>query len=150
MAVDSIEGLMVTPLKIIPVDKGDVLHGIKVSESSFVGFGEAYFSTIHFGHTKGWKKHTQMTMNIVVPAGSIQFVVYDDRSTSASYGQYFDITIGKDNYCRLTVPKGVWMAFKGIGEETNLLMNFASMEHVPEEAQNRPLDAIPYDWSSYE
>ncbi|AIV04323.1 dTDP-4-dehydrorhamnose 3,5-epimerase family protein [Vibrio alginolyticus] len=150
MAVSDIEGVMITPLKVISVEKGEVLHGIKRSEDSFSGFGEAYFSRIQCDQIKGWKKHTKMTMNIVVPIGAIQFVIFDDRSTSATYGKFFSITIDRENYCRLTVPQGVWMAFKGKSSGINMLMNFASIEHSPQEAKSLPLEALSFDWSEYE
>ena len=71
------DGVTLTPLKIIPHPSGDVLHGIKSSEASFAGFGEAYFSTINQGDIKGWKKHSKMTLNLVVPKGEIQFVIFE-------------------------------------------------------------------------
>ena len=38
--------IILTPLKIIPVNGGDVLHGIKETDINFQGFGELYFSWI--------------------------------------------------------------------------------------------------------
>ena len=51
----SIEGCLLTPLKIIPGDSGEVMHALKQPEESFQGFGEAYFSTVEHGSVKGWK-----------------------------------------------------------------------------------------------
>ncbi|NVK73381.1 MAG: dTDP-4-dehydrorhamnose 3,5-epimerase family protein [Oceanospirillaceae bacterium] len=145
-----VDGVVVTPLRVISLDKGDVMHCIKSSDASFVGFGEAYFSIVNYGQVKGWKKHTEMTMNIVVPEGDVQFVIYDDRETSSTYQRFFSIILGKSNYCRLTVPSGLWVAFKGLGSATNLLMNFADIEHQPEEAITRPVDSILFNWGNDE
>lgn len=144
----TVEGVLVTPLKIISNPKGDIFHGMKRSDAGFRDFGEAYFSTIIAGEIKGWKKHREMVLNIVVPQGSIRFVVFDDRDNSRTKGNFFSITLSTENYCRLTVPPGVWMAFCGIGKQTNLLLNMASIEHDPGEAENRDLDSIDYDWGS--
>ena len=65
-----------TPLRIIGVKGGDVLHAMKDTDDGFSGFGEAYFSSIEKGCIKGWKKHTNMTLNIVVPVGVIKFVFF--------------------------------------------------------------------------
>ena len=146
MGTNSIEGITLTPLKRIHHPKGDIYHALKTSESSFIEFGEAYFSTIHFCSIKGWKKHQEMTLNLVVPVGSVRFVVYDDRVDSKTLGKFFDVTISKDNYCRLTVAPGLWMAFQGVNEGLNLLLNIASVEHRPEEAITRNLEEISYDW----
>ena len=67
------EGVTLTPLRQIHHSKGDVFHALKNTESSFSEFGEAYFTTVHAGETKGWKKHTRMRMNLIVPVGSVRF-----------------------------------------------------------------------------
>lgn len=132
------DGVILTPLKQIHNPKGDVFHAMKKSDMGFDGFGEAYFSTIHQGDIKGWKKHTQMTLNLVVPIGEIEFIVYNEK-------EFFTVKLSSQNYQRLTVQSGLWMAFRGMGE-SNMLLNLASLEHDPDEAINQPLDAIPYAW----
>ena len=74
------DGVNLTPLKQIHNPKGDIFHAMKKSDVGFNGFGEAYFSTINQDDIKGWKKHTQMTINLVVPFGEIEFVVYDENT----------------------------------------------------------------------
>lgn len=137
---------VLTPLARIPTPKGDVLHALKAGETSFAGFGEAYFSTVNPGAIKGWKRHARMTLNLVVPVGRIAFVIHDDRPGSPVQGQFQRIEIGEHNYQRLTVPPGVWMAFQGLGQELNLLLNVASIPHDPNEADSIPLEQLGYDW----
>lgn len=146
MGTALIEGVTLTPLKRIHHPQGDVYHAMKASEATFDKFGEAYFSTVISGQIKGWKQHTEMILNLVVPAGAIRFVVYDDRASSSTKGQFFDVTLSKDNYQRLTVAPGLWMAFQGAGTDFNLLLNLASLEHNPSEATSVTLDKINYDW----
>ena len=86
-----IEGVSLTPLKIIPGENGGVMHALKVHESSFKGFGEAYFSFVNKGKVKGWKRHTRMTLNLIVPVGKIRFVLFDDRSDSKTKKQFNDL-----------------------------------------------------------
>jgi dTDP-4-dehydrorhamnose 3,5-epimerase len=141
-------GVSIIPVKIISGENGHVLHGLKATDSSYVSFGEAYFSTVNFKKKKGWKKHTRMTLNIVVPVGEIGFVLYDDREGSSTKGGFFETQLSRQNYCRLTVPPGIWMAFYGIGVRENILLNIASIPHDPSEAENLPLenDQIKYTW----
>jgi len=141
-----IEGLVLTPLKQIFHPQGNIYHGMKKSSPGYVGFGEAYFSTVHCGDIKGWKKHLRMTLNLVVPIGAIKFVMYDDRESSITYKSYLSVDISKDNYQRLTIPPGIWVAFKGMGMSENLLLNIASIEHDPSESEVLPLDKIYFDW----
>ncbi len=141
-----IEGVELTPLKIIDVAAGNVLHALKSHESSFHGFGEAYFSTVLKDSVKGWKKHRQMILNIIVPQGMIKFVLFDGREQSTTHGMIQECVLGPSNYQRLTVPPGVWMGFKGMSDGTNMLLNIASIPHDPAESDNLPInnDLIPY------
>ena len=143
----NVEGVLLTPLKKIHHPKGDVFHGMKKSDAGYCGFGEAYFSTIHFQDVKPWKKHLEMTLNFVVPLGEIRFVIYDDREDSVTKNNFFDVTLGINDYQRITIPPGVWVAFSGVGSEFNLLLNLANMEHNPAEVERKEdLSEIAYRW----
>jgi dTDP-4-dehydrorhamnose 3,5-epimerase len=142
----NIEGVSLIPLRTIKGELGNVMHAFKNSDSDFINFGEAYFSTIDQGKIKGWKKHRQMIMNIIVPQGQIKFVLFDDRFDSSSYKQFFEIILSPDNYQRLTVPPKVWMGFQGISPYNNLLLNIASILHNPSETEICELEKISYSW----
>jgi len=144
--LDHISGVILTPLKIIENPLGDVMHGMKKSEDGFNGFQEAYFSTIKQGVIKPWKKHLEMTLNLVVPVGEIRFVMYDDRKGSETNGCFMDVSLSQKNYYRLTVPPNIWMAFKGNGDALNLLLNIANLEHDSAEIVRVPLDSFEFDW----
>lgn len=143
---NDVDGISLHPLKQIANEKGDLYHALKRSSPGYDGFGEAYFSTVTYGVIKGWKQHQRMTLNLVVPVGSISFVLFDDRPGSGTYGEFFEQTLSQANYQRLTVAPGLWMAFRGVSADLNLLLNIASMEHDPDEAHNRELSTIEYSW----
>jgi len=145
MVINSIKGVTVTPLKIIENPKGNILHALKKSENEFDTFGEAYFSTINYNEIKGWKKHKEMTLNLIVPCGIIKFVVFDDRRDSETVNHFFEIIISKLNYCRLTIKPGLWLAFQGL-ETHNILLNIANLEHNPNESENIEIEALNYNW----
>lgn len=134
------DGVILTPLKQIYNPKGNIFHAMKNSDIGYLGFGEAYFSTIDQNKIKGWKKHTKMTLNLIVPIGEIEFIIYNEKNKD-----FFSVKLSKNNYQRLTVSPNLWMAFRGIGEY-NMLLNLASIEHDPNEAVNVDLDEIQYDW----
>jgi dTDP-4-dehydrorhamnose 3,5-epimerase len=144
--VGSIEGVLLTPLREIKGESGNVMHALKAHEESFHGFGEAYFSSVYPRAVKGWKKHRKMILNLIVPVGAIKFVLFDDRPDSISFQLIQEIILSTENYQRLTVPPGIWMAFQGLGETTNMLLNIASIPHDPLEAENLPVqnEIIPY------
>ncbi len=134
------DGVTVTTLKQIHNPKGDIFHAMKKSDDGYNGFGEAYFSTIHKNDIKGWKQHKEMVLNLVVPTGAIEFVIYNEKEQ-----EFFSVILSQNNYQRLTVAPGLWMAFRGI-EENSMLLNLASIEHNPNEAINLDLNEIKYAW----
>lgn len=134
------DDVILTPLRQIHNPKGDVYHAMKSSDPEFENFGEAYFSTVNKNDIKGWKKHLKMTLNLVVPVGAIEFVVYNEAAQ-----EFFNVVLSQDNYQRLTVKKGLWLAFRGV-DEHNVLLNIASVEHDPTESINLDIDKIGYAW----
>lgn len=143
--VRQMDGITVNPLKIISGQDGSVMHALKQEEESFSQFGEAYFSTVHEGAIKGWKKHTKMISNLIVPSGEIKFVFYDSRDQSETKDKYFSINLSTDNYQRITVEPGLWMAFKGISSGLNMVLNLASIQHDPSEAINKSIEEFNLD-----
>ena len=134
------DGIILTPLNQIHHPKGDIYHAMKKSDDGFDGFGEAYFSSVYKNSIKGWKKHKDMTLNLLVPIGEIEFVVYNE-----DLKEFFSVRISQNNYQRLTIKPNLWLAFKGI-DENNMLLNLTSIEHDPNESENMELTSIPYEW----
>jgi dTDP-4-dehydrorhamnose 3,5-epimerase len=143
-----IEGIKIFPLKQIELDKGDVWHGLKNTDDSYCGFGEVYFSNIKPNQIKGWKKHQLNTLNLIVLKGTIEFVFFDDRIDSKTKGNFQSIIASehKENYIRICVPPGLWMAFKGKSEEQALLMDIINQPHSDNESIRKDLDDIKYNW----
>lgn len=144
--MDQIKGIIVTSLKRIEHEKGDILHGMKKSEATFSGFGEAYFSTVIKDEIKAWKYHKKMVLNLIVPVGAVKFVVKDLKNPNANSNATFEIVLSNDNYCRLTIQPGLWFGFQGIGEGLNMVTNIASIEHDPLEVERKDIGEIAYDW----
>ena len=144
----NIDGVILTPLHIVNNPKGNVLCGVKKSDIGFIKFGEAYFSTIKHGQTKGWNKHNSLTMNLMVPYGEVVFVIFDDRARSQTNNSFFKTTLSINNYNRLTIPPNLWVAFHGIGKQKNVILNIASEEHDYQEIERIDLNKIQFDWKS--
>jgi dTDP-4-dehydrorhamnose 3,5-epimerase len=141
-----IDGVLLTPLRHIPGAAGAVMHALKRSAPGHAGFGEAYFSEIHEGAIKSWRRHSRVTMNLVVVRGQVRFVLHDDRAGSPTAGRFQDVSIGERNYARLTVPPGLWLSFRGEGPGTSLILDIIDEEHDPAEAETCELSAIGFSW----
>lgn len=143
-----INGVLISPEKVVPVPGGEVLRGIRSDAAGYCGFGEAYFSTVVEGMVKGWKRHRRMTMNLLVPKGRVRFVLFDDRADSSTFGGFQTVVLSPERYRRLTVPPMIWVAFQGLSEEASLLLNVADIIHDPGEVDRRVLSDLLFDWSS--
>ena len=141
-----IKGVEVTKLELIPTAGGCVMHGLNREEHSFSGFGEVYFSCIEGGKIRGWKKHREMTLNLVVVLGNIRFVLIEGRERVDPLIIDEIILSPKNNYSRLTIPPGIWVAFQGLDNKKNILANIANIRHDPTEADQMALDGFDFNW----
>lgn len=145
---NQIDGVNIKPLKKIPDERGSIYHMLRADDEIFEDFGEIYFSKAYPGAIKGWHIHKRMILNYAVIYGMIKLVLYDDRKNSKTKGNLMEIFMGNDNYVLVKVPSEVWNGFKGIGTETAIVANCASIPHDPEEISRKdPFSKdIPYDW----
>lgn len=137
-----LDDIVVTPLARIATVGGDVLHGVKQGDTGYAGFGEAYFSWVSGGAVKAWKRHTRMTMNVVVPVGAVRFVF-----CLGGAAEFRIEEIGVDRYVRITVPPGIWFGFKGLTDSQSLVLNIASIPHDPDEIERLAVLKIAYNWN---
>ncbi len=142
-----IESVILTPLKTITANDGDIYHIMKKDDDGYAGFGEAYLTTIKQGKIKAWKRHKKMMDNLVVTAGRVRFVIFDDREHSPTNGFFQEVLISEEDHIRLTIPPLLWFGFQGIGSGTSAILNIASIPHDPSEVDRREFNKIEYNWS---
>jgi dTDP-4-dehydrorhamnose 3,5-epimerase len=140
-----IKDVLITRLNKIETFGGDVMHAIKESSPGYSGFGEAYFSKVNQGAIKAWKRHNNMTLNLIVPVGKVKFVMFDDRDLANT--QLQELVISDKNYCRLTIPPKIWVGFQGLSKDDSVILNVANIEHDSSESDQVVVDNIEYDWS---
>jgi dTDP-4-dehydrorhamnose 3,5-epimerase len=143
-----IHGVILTPMKIIDNPNGDIYRVMRKIDTGYLGFGEAYISTIKVGKIKGWKKHHNMTMNLVVPVGRVSIVIFDDRPSSPTRDSFLETTLSMENYYRITIPPGLWCAFMGIGLETSMILNISDSVHNDSVSESVCFSEIPYIWET--
>lgn len=143
-----IHDVVLSPLPRFVNEQGTVSRMLRVTDPWFSKFGEVYFSSVPRGVVKDWRLHTRLTMNLAVPIGRVRFVLFDQRSGSASHGNLMEVDLGDDDYRLLTVPNGIWMSLGSRGDEFALVANCATEVHDPAESQRRAIDDPPthYEW----
>ena len=133
--------IKLTRLKVIKMQSGNVMHGLKKNDLKNNIFGEAYFSKIKPGKIKAWKYHLKMTLNLIVPIGKVKFVFYSEKE-----GTFRVIQIGEKKYSRITVPPKIWFGFKGISKNESIILNLTDIEHSPKEVLRYKKNKIKFKW----
>jgi len=143
-----IEDVIITKLKKIPDERGSIYHMLRRDDKHFKEFGEIYFSLAYPGVIKGWHEHTKQIQNYAVIDGMIKLVLFDNRENSKTYKELKEIFIGDLNYSLVTIPTGIIMGYKCIGNKTSILANCSTLPHEPNEMINYdPMgDKVPYKW----
>jgi dTDP-4-dehydrorhamnose 3,5-epimerase len=143
-----IEGVKIVPLKIIPDERGAIMHGVR-SDNILNEFGEVYFSKIYDGAIKGWHVHETLILNYICVYGQVKLVLYDMRENSPTKGELQEIFMGVDNYCLVHIPPGIANGTKGLWSPYSIVANVASEPHDPNMKYRRihPDEGIiQYDW----
>lgn len=117
---------------------GGLYKFISVDDREFNKFGEVYFSFVKKNKIKCWKKHNKMKMNVVVPMGSVKFVFKLN-----DLNNFYEVTIGKNNYKLLTINPGIWFGFKGLSEN-NMVVNLSDIKHSKTEVSILKKNQINY------
>jgi dTDP-4-dehydrorhamnose 3,5-epimerase len=130
-----IEGLLVIPKKIIEDERGCVMHALRSDSPEFKGFGETYVSTVKCGIWKEWKRHKLMVQSFVVPVGTVEFLLKDERMHSSTKGHWKRLFAGRGDYKLIQIPSMVWYCFHGIEMGESLIVNTASIPHDPIETE---------------
>ena len=87
-----------------------------------------------------------MIINLIVPYGKVRFVVYDDEPNSKQ--KFKSYILSSNEYNRLTIHPGLWVAFKGLGPTPNLVLNVANIAHDPQESEKLDLSKIDFNWNN--
>tara|TARA_B110000444_G_C18789623_1_gene571801 strand:+ start:149 stop:595 length:447 start_codon:yes stop_codon:yes gene_type:complete len=145
----NIDGVKITPLKIIADNRGKVMHMLRSDTEAFKKFGEIYFSTIYENSIKAWHLHKEATLNYACIKGEVKLVLFDDRKNSLSKGQYQELVLGQKDYFLVTIPSNVWNGFKGIDASESIIANCLTIPHNEKEMVRKdPLDTyFQYNWN---
>lgn len=145
-----IDGVVVTPLRRIPDERGTVMKMLQSTDPGYEGFGEIYFSTVYPGVVKGWHLHEENVLNYCVVRGTIKLVLFDDREGSPTRGELQEFYLGDDAYALVRIPAAVWNGFMGVGTEEAIVADLTTLPHerdVMHRLDPHDNDLIHYDWA---
>ena len=144
----NIEGVQISPLKIISDERGSVMHMLRSDSRVFKKFGEIYFSTIFENKIKAWHLHKEATLNYVCVYGKVKLVLFDERKKSDTFGKYQEIFLSLENYSLITIPPNIWNGFKGLHKDHSIIANCLNLPHNEKEMVRSEINEkrFKYKW----
>jgi dTDP-4-dehydrorhamnose 3,5-epimerase len=145
-----IHGVTVRKLSVIPDERGYLMEMLRSDWLEYERFGQVYVTAVYHGVVKGWHYHRIQTDHFICVSGMAKVVLYDDRENSATQGEVNEFFMGHLNPILVKIPPGVMHGFKGISQETALIVNVPTELYnysEPDEYRIPPhSDQVPYDW----
>ena len=144
-----IDGVKIIDLKKITDERGMIFHMLKNTDEHFQKFGEIYFSTIFEDKIKAWHLHKEATLNYVCVYGKVKLVLFDERKTSETFGEYQEIFLSPENYFLITIPPNIWNGFTSADQNLAVLANCSDIPHDKTEISRLNFDdpKFPYNWN---
>ena len=146
-----IEGVKIRKLRLIPDERGYLMEMMRTDWEEYEKFGQVYITAVYPGVVKGWHYHKIQSDHFICVAGMAKVVLYDSREGSPTKGEINEYFIGSLNPAMLKIPPGVMHGFKGISQETTLIVNVPTELYNYQQPDEYRLpahtDQIPYDWS---
>lgn len=148
-----IEGVILTDLKIIGDERGEIRHFMRCDRPPFDKFGEVYFSMVYPSVVKAWHLHKEMTLNYVCVVGVAFVALYDGRPESNTFKNImiFELFDHGPGYKLLTIPPGIWNGFRVPVRWADpvIIANCATHPHDPDEIERYPLDRVDFSWGPH-
>ena len=123
----------INKLKKLDDERGSVLHGMKFNDKESFGIKEVYFSTVNYGFYKGWKKHQNMVLNLIVIEGKVLFYLADNE-----FREFKEIIICKNDLKRITIMPNQWLSFTSLVKPDSKIMNIANLTNKEDITDNIP------------
>ena len=110
-----------------------------------------YQFTIRPGKIKGWHRHRLHDDRIFISQGEVLVVLYDDRSSSPTFGQLNEIFRSAVDRDLMVIPAGVYHAHQNVGSSDALFISMPTRayNHGDPDVYRLPVhnDVIPYDFT---
>ena len=107
-----------------------------------------YQAIVRPGAIKGWVCHERQSDRIFTNFGFMQWVLYDDRGGSPTFGMINEFNLSERNRAAFVIPLGVWHAVRNVGVTDAVFLNLPTRpyEHADPDKLRLPLenDRIPY------
>lgn len=143
-----IEGVKIKKLKLIRDDRGRLMEILRTSETT-IQPQQVYLTTAYENIVKdedNFHMHKKQTDFFCCIKGKIKLVLVDIRKNSKTKGEINEFEIGEENFCLVTIPKGVLHAFKSLKAEA-FIVNCIDHEYNKKSPDEFRIKNKYYDWN---
>jgi len=144
-----IDGVKVKRLDVRADERGRLMEIFRVSETGARPL-QVYLTTAYEGVVKDKERfhmHKKQTDFFCCIKGKIKLVLVDIREKSRTKGEINEFEIGEDNFCIVTIPKGVLHAFKSLEGEA-FIINCIDREYNRKNPDEFRIENRYYDWDN--
>ncbi len=145
----SLDGVVVTPLKTFPDDRGYFREISRLSEGQLKECAQISATMSYPGVIKAFHYHNKQDDLWYCAAGNILAVLYDRREGSPTYQQTQTVALGDLAPATLFIPHGVVHGYKVLGDVRALVIYSTSHVYDPDDELRIAHDdaTINFDWS---
>jgi dTDP-4-dehydrorhamnose 3,5-epimerase len=145
----AIEGVVITPLKTFPDDRGYFREIYRLADTPLKEAAQVSATLSYPGVIKAFHYHNKQDDLWYCAQGMIQAVLYDRREDSPTKGETQVVPLGDFSPQTLFIPHGVVHGYKVLGAAPALLLYSTTHIYDPEDELRIPHDdsEINFDWS---
>lgn len=140
-----IEGIEIRDLRFFNDERGwlsELFRKDDMDESLYPVM--AYVSMTKPGIQRGPHAHKEQTDYFAFYSSTFKLVLWDERTDSPTYGNRMALFLGKENPKCVIIPPGVVHAYKNVGSEDGLVLNFPNRLYAGW-GKKEPVDEIRYE-----
>lgn len=144
-----IDGVVVTPLKTYPDDRGYFREISRLKDSGLKEIAQISATMSYPGIIKAFHYHNQQDDLWYCASGMIQAVLFDRREDSPTCKETQVVPMGDLNPVTLFIPHGVVHGYKVLGPKLALVIYTTNNVYDPADELRMPHDdaEIGFDWS---
>jgi len=135
--------ISVKHLKIHLDERGYIYEMLRCDDSAFIEYGQTYCNMTTPGTIKGFHLHYDNIDNITCVSGAIKLVLIHVSHNQPEIREFF---LSIENPIMVTVPAGVWHAWKCISKEPALIINSSSKPFDSLNTREERTDPINNPW----
>jgi dTDP-4-dehydrorhamnose 3,5-epimerase len=147
---EPIGGVFVREVLHVPGDLGTLTELHRPDWDPYGPVAQVFHLRIRSGGLSAWHCHLRTVDRLFAVAGSVKFVLFDDREESTTRGRVNEFNVGEERPALIVVPEGVWHGVQNLDAVPASIINMPTHAYTYEDPDHYRLPpdspGIPYTW----